>query len=139
VKIVSTTTIAGDTPDEVEIAMIELAHKMAMSTNPAIAARGRFMKATGPAFIRWMVQERDRIFQGSDPDKAATALLDGYAQAVAQDITTLHNNLTPVPDIQNIGMLSQAELILCYVQEAAAIVSKGEMLKTSAPATEGAA
>jgi hypothetical protein len=123
-KIVTTKTIVGDSPDDVEIALIELAHDMAMSRDPTVAVRGRFMKATGLAFVRWMVDERDRFLHSPDPGAAAAALANGYAQAIAQDITTLHHNLTPEPDIQRLGMTSQADLVLLYVRQAAALMSE---------------
>jgi hypothetical protein len=108
----------GDNADDMEIALIEQAHNMAMSHDPDMAIRGRYLKAVGLPVLRWIEEERKRVAASADSREALLALIHGHAQSIAQDISTLHANLSHSLDVCALGMTTQASLIVKYVSQA---------------------
>lgn len=82
------TVLRSDDASEVERRMVEHAHDLAMSKDPCVAVRGRYMKEVGPAFLRWMTAELER----RPPD--LENICEGFAQALANQVGTLAGNIT---------------------------------------------
>ncbi len=101
--------IQSDDAAAVDLMLAERAHDLAMSKDPIVQVCGRHMKGVSHAFMRWMLAE---LARGTPLD----ALLPGLAQALANEIVTLHVNLTPDKKARRVGAALTAALVAKCVQ-----------------------
>ena len=108
------TIILAANDDAFDLQLLEHAHELAMSRDPVVAARGRYLKAVAPAFIRFIRAELDR------PAHDMAERMLGLAQGIANEIITMHCNWTNNASARCGASVAFAEVVLSCVEKAVA-------------------